>query len=126
KMAPILDDAQDKVITQMSNFLPGNAEGIDFIASFNESIISTLNEEGAVTKEKISGTLISYLQEISKQETHEHAKNEIKALVTDLVDMYVDGAMTIDEFKDRILTETFSRISISRVQATLSIWEKRI
>jgi hypothetical protein len=73
----------------------------------------------------MSDKLKIYLKTAAKEEIQAASGQEIKSFTTELVDMYVNNAMTTDEVKDRILTEVFSRVNINRAQATLSIWEKR-
>ncbi len=121
---PMLDEAKGKLIEQVARSLPAANDSLT--KEINDRINKTLESEGAEIKDSLTASLTSYMQEIAKQEVRELAGDEIKSFVTHLVDMYVSNAIEIEEVKDRILTEVFSRISINRAQVTLSIWERRV
>lgn len=123
-LAPVLDEVQDTVAGHVSDILPGS--GDELVSIINETIISTLEEEGIIVNGSLSDTLTSYIKEGAKRDTRRISDSEIKALVTDLADRYVNDVMTIEEVRDSIVTEVFSRISLNRAQVTLSIWEKRV
>ena len=123
-MNPVLEKAESTVIEQISNSLPAGNDSLTI--EINDMINQTLEDEGAEIKDKVSDSLTSYLQEVVKQEVNEMIRDEIKTFVTDLVDLYVNNVIMIEEVKDRILTEVFLRISISRAQVTLAVWEKRV
>jgi hypothetical protein len=91
----------------------------------NDRINNTLDEENANINGTMSDKLKFYLKTAAKEDIQSASSEEIRSLTTELVDMYVNNVITIDEVKDRILTEVFSRVNINRAQATLSIWEKR-
>jgi hypothetical protein len=91
----------------------------------NDRINNTLDEENANINGTMSDKLKFYLKTAAKEDIQSASSEEIRSLTTELVDMYVNNVITIDEVKDRILTEVSSRININRAQATLSIWEKR-
>jgi hypothetical protein len=46
-------------------------------------------------------------------------------MVTEHSDMYVNDVISIEDVRESIYTEVFSRISISRAEVTLSIWGRR-
>ncbi len=119
----ILDDGKDAMIEQVNNLLPES--DILLNQEINDKINATLESVGADIESTVTDTLKSYLSSTAKQEVNEIANDEIKKLAAEIADMYMDNKMTISEVKDRILTEVFSRISISRARATLAIWEKR-
>ncbi len=123
-LEPMLDEDKGKMIEQASISLPAANDSLT--KEINERINTTLESEGARTNGSLSASLTSYLQEVAKQEVSELTGDEIKSFVTHLVDLYMNNAIRIEEVKDRILTEVFSRISISRAQVTLSIWERRV
>lgn len=123
-LEPVLDRGQSTMIGQVNDVLPESDVLIN--KDINDIINTTLQEENAHIEGNLSSKFISYLRDVTKQEIHARADDEIKILVTDLADMYVSNAITIDEIKDRILTEVFARIGISRAQVTLAIWEKRV
>lgn len=122
-LVPIIDEAQDAVTGQINNLLPEN--GTELINSVNGTIIEILEDEGIIVNESISDTFKSYLKESGKEETRRISDSEIRAIATRLSDMYVSDVMTIEDVKDSIYTEVFSRISINRAEVTLSIWERR-
>lgn len=122
-MGPFVDEAQDTVAGHINNLLP---EGRDeLIDSINGTIISALEEEGIVVNGSLSGMFKLYLREVAKEETRRISNEEIRTKVTELSDMYVNDVMTIDEVREKIHAIVFSRISISRAEASLSIWERR-
>lgn len=122
-VGPVIDEAQDTVAGQINNLLPEGGNGL--IDSINETIIGTLEEEGIIVNGSLSDTLKSYLKEVAKQETRTLSGTEIRYLVTELADMYVNDVMTIEDVKESIVTEVFSRIRTNRAEVTLSIWERR-
>ncbi len=122
-LGPVLDYARSKMIEQVSGLVAKSDVGLE--DEISDRINSTLAGMAADMEGRVSDRLKSYLKESAKEEASERTADEIKELVTDLADMYVNNAMTMDEIRERILTEVFSRINISRAQATLSIWEKR-
>jgi len=122
-LVPVIDEAQDAVAGQINNLLPGN--GTELINSINGTIIDILDEEGIIVNGSISDTFKSYLKKSAKEETRRISDSEIRAMVTELSDMYVNDVMTIEDVKESIYTEVFSRISLNRADVTLSIWERR-
>jgi citrate lyase synthetase len=122
-MGPVIDEAQDTVAGQINNLLPEG--GNELIDSINETIISTLEEEGIIVNGSLSDTFKSYLKEVAKEETRRVSDGEIRAMVTELSDMYVNDVISIEDVRESIYTEIFSRISISRAEVTLSIWGRR-
>jgi citrate lyase synthetase len=122
-LGPVIDEAQDTVTGQINNLLPEG--GNELIDSINETIISTLEEEGVIVNGSLSDTFKSYLQEVAKEETRRVSDGEIRAMVTELSDMYVNDVISIEDVRESIYTEVFSRISISRADVTLSIWGRR-
>ncbi len=122
-VAPVIDEAQDAVAGQINNLLSEGGNGL--IDSINETIISILDEEGIIVNGSLSDTLKSYLKDTAKQETRTISEREIRYLVTELADMYVNDLMTIEDVKESIITEVFSRVRISHAEVTLSIWERR-
>jgi competence protein ComGC len=122
-MGPVIDEGQDTVTGQINNLLPEG--GNELIDSINETIISTLEEEGIIVNGSLSDTFKSYLKEVAKEETRRVSDGEIRAMVTELSDMYVNDVMTIEDVRESIYTEVFSRISVSRAEVTLSIWGRR-
>lgn len=122
KLGPILDGARNKMIGDVNNLSSGS--GVPLGQELNDRINNTLDEEN-----NINGTMSDKLKILLKTAANENIQTasgeEIRSLTTELVDMYVNNAMTTDEVKDRILAEVFSRVNINRAQATLSIWEKR-
>ena len=123
-IAPALDNATNVMVDEVSNSLPPANDSL--CMELKDRINQTLVEEGAHIADTVSTSLTAYLQDVVKQETYELAHDEIKALVTDLADMYVAGAISIYEVRDRILTNVFTRININRAQATLSLWERNV
>jgi hypothetical protein len=123
KLGPMLDDARNKMIGDANNLLMGSG---DFLGQeFNDRINNTLDEENANINGTMSDKLKFYLKTAAREEIQAASGDEITSFTTELVDMYVNNAMTVDEVKDRILTEVFSRVNMNRALATLSIWEKR-
>ncbi|MDD5617130.1 MAG: hypothetical protein PHH85_13125 [Candidatus Methanoperedens sp.] len=122
-LVPVIDEAQDTVTGQINNLLPGN--GTELINSINGTIIDILEDEGIIVNESVSDTFKSYLKGYAKEETRRISDSEIRAMATELSDMYVNDVMTIEDVKESIYTEVFSRISINRAEVTLSIWERR-
>jgi len=122
-VVPVIDEAQDAVAGQINNLLPDGGNGL--VESINGTIMRILDEEGIFVNGSLSDTLKSYIKEEAKQETRTISEREIKYLVTELADMYVNDVMTIEDVKESIITEVFSRVRISRAEVTLSIWERR-
>lgn len=123
KVGPILDGGRNKMIVDVNNLSSGS--GVPLVQELNAKINNTLDEENAKINGTMSDKLKILLKTAAKEDTQAVSSEEIRSLTTELVDMYVNNAMTTDEIKDRILTEVFSRVNINRAQATLSIWEKR-
>lgn len=123
KLGPVLDDARNKMIEDINNLLLRSE--IRFDQEINDGINNTLDAVSANITGTMSGKLKIYLKKAAKEEIRSVSGNEIKSFTTELADMYVNNAITIEEAKDSILTEAFSHININRAQATLSIWEKR-
>jgi hypothetical protein len=123
KLAPILDETRNKMIGDANNLFSGSGVFLD--QELNDRINNTLDKENANINGTMTDKLKIYLKTASKEEAHAASGEEIRSFTTELVDMYVNNAITIDEVKYRILTEVFSRVNINRAQATLSIWEKR-
>jgi len=123
KLGPMLDGARNKMMEDVNNLSSGS--GVPLGQELNDRINNTLDEENASINVNMSDKLKIYLKTAAKEDIQAASSEEIRSLTTELVDMYVNNAITIDEVKDRILTEVFSRVNINRAQATLSIWEKR-
>jgi hypothetical protein len=123
KLGPMLDGARNKMMEDVNNLSSGS--GMPLGQELNDRINYTLDEENASINGTMSDKLKFYLKTAAKEDIQSASGEEIKSLTTEIVDMYVNNAMTTDEVKDRILTEVFSRVNINRAQATLSIWEKR-
>jgi len=123
KLGPMLDGARNKMIGDVNNLSSGS--GMPICQELNDRINNTLDDEDASINVNMSDKLKIYLKTAAKEDIQASSGEEIRSLTTELVDMYVNNAITIDEVKDRILTEVFSRVNINRAQATLSIWEKR-
>jgi len=123
KLGPVLDDARNKMIEGVNNLL--SEPEVLFNREINDGINNTLDAVSA----NVSGTILEklkiYLKKAAKEEIRSGSGHEIKSFTTELADMYVNNATTIEEVKDSILTEVVSRININRAHATLSIWEKR-
>ncbi len=119
-LGPVIDDAQDTVAGQINNLLPEG--GNELIDSINETITCTLEGEGIAVNGSLSDTYKSYLKEVAKEETRRISDGEVRAMVTELSDMYVNDVMTIEDVREIIYTEVFSRISFSRAEVTLSLW----
>ncbi len=122
-IVPVIDEAQDAVAGQINNLLPEGGNGL--IGSINETMMTILDEEGIFVNGSLSDTLKSYIKETARQDTRRISDREIRSLVTDLADMYVNDVMTIEEVNENIVTEVFSRVQINRAEITLSIWERR-
>ncbi|MDO8727999.1 MAG: hypothetical protein Q7J35_18255 [Candidatus Methanoperedens sp.] len=122
-IGPVIDESQDTVSGQINNLLPENGSGL--IKSINETMIGILGDGGIIANGSVSETFKSYLKLYAKVETRRISDNEIRAMTTQLSDMYVNDVITIEEVKESIYTEVFSRISLNRAEITLSIWEKR-
>ncbi|HEX7576068.1 MAG TPA: hypothetical protein VF360_06770 [Candidatus Methanoperedens sp.] len=123
KLGPMLDGARNKMMEDVNNLSSGS--GVPLGQELNDRINNTLDEENDNINGTMSDKLKIYLKTAAKEDIQASSGEEIRSLTTELVDMYVNNAMTTDEVKDRILTEVFSRVNINRAQATLSIWEKR-
>jgi len=123
KLGPMLDDAQNKMIGDVNNLFLGSDVFLD--QELNDWINNTLDDQNVNINGTMSDKLKYYIKIAAKEDIQAASGEEIKSFTTELVDMYVNNAITIDEVKDRILTEVFSRVNINRAQATLSIWEKR-
>ncbi len=123
KLGPMLDDTINKMMGDANNLLLGSDVPLD--QEFNDGINNTLEEENANIIGTMSDKLKNYLKIMAKEDIQAASGEEIRSFTTDLVDMYVNNAITINEVKGRILTEVFSRVNINRIYATLSIWEKR-
>jgi competence protein ComGC len=122
-LAPVIDEAQDSVAGQINSLLPEGGNGL--IDSINETIIATLVDEGIFVNGSLSDTLKSYIKDKAKQDTRTISEREIRSLVTELADKYVNDVMNIEAVKESITTEVFSRVQINRAELTLSIWERR-
>ncbi len=122
-IVPVIDEAQDAVAGQINNLLPEGGNGL--IGSINETVMTILDEEGIFVNGSLSDTLKSYIKETAKQDTRTISDREIRNLVTELADMYVNDVMTIEDVNESIITEVFSRVQINRAEITLSIWERR-
>ncbi len=122
-VVPVIDEAQDAVAGQINNLLPEGGNGL--VESINGTIMRILDEEGIFVNGSLSDTLKSYIKEEAKQETRTISEREIKYLVIELADMYVNDVMTIEDVKESIILEVFSRVRINRAEVTLSIWERR-
>jgi len=123
KLGPMLDGSRNKMIGDVNNLSSGS--GVPLGQELNDRINNTLDEENANINGTMSDKLKILLKTAAKENIQAASGEEIRSLTTELVDMYVNNAITIDEIKDRILIEVFSRVNINRAQATLSIWEKR-
>ncbi|MFA4957388.1 MAG: hypothetical protein WC556_10510 [Candidatus Methanoperedens sp.] len=122
KLGPMLDGASNKMIGDVNNLSSGSG----FLGQeLNDRINNTLDEENNNINGMMSDKLKILLKIAAKEDIQAASSEEIKSLTTELMDMYVNNAMTTDEVKERILTEVISRVNINRAQATLSIWEKR-
>ena len=123
KLAPLLDDARNKMIEDVNGIL------IEHEVPLNQEINDEINMTLDIVSANLTGTmsekLKAFLKKASKEEFQAVYGDEIRSFTTELVDMYVNNAITVAEAKDRILSEVYSRININRAQATLSIWEKR-
>lgn len=122
-IVPVIDEAQDAVAGQINSLLPEGGNGL--IDSINETVMTLLDEEGIFVNGSLSDTLKSYIKETAKQDTRTISDREIRNLVTELADMYVNDVMTIEDVNESIITEVFSRVQINRAEITLSIWERR-
>jgi hypothetical protein len=123
KLGPMLDDAWNKMIGDTNNLLMGS--GAFLAQELNDRINNTVEAENINVNSTMSDKLKFYIKIAAKEELQAASGQEIRSFTTELVDMYVNNAMTTDEVKDLILTEVFSRVNINQAQATLSIWEKR-
>jgi hypothetical protein len=123
KLGPMLDDAWNKMIGDTNNLLMGS--GAFLAQELNDRINNTVEAENINVNSTMSDKLKFYIKIAAKEELQAASGQEIRSFTTELVDMYVNKAMTTDEVKDLILTEVFSRVNINQAQATLSIWEKR-
>lgn len=123
KLGLMLDDGMNKMIGDANNLLMGTGDLLG--QELNDRINNTLDAQNASINGTMSDKLKNYLKIAAREEIQSASDEEIRSFTTELVDMYVNNAMTTDEVKDRILTEVFSRVNINRAQATLSIWEKR-
>ena len=123
KLGPMLDGSSNKMIGDVNNLSSGS--GLLLGQELNDRINNTLDEDNANINGMMSDKLKILLKIAAKEGIQAASSEEIRSLTTELVDMYVNNAMTTDEVKERILTEVISRVNINRAQATLSIWEKR-
>jgi len=123
KLGPMLDGTRNKMMGDVNNLTSGS--GALLSQELNDRINNTLDDENANINGTMSDKLKFYLKTAAKESIRADSDDEISSLTTELVDLYVNNAVTIDDIKDRILTEVFSRVNINRAQATLSIWEKR-
>lgn len=123
KLSPVLDDARNNMIENVNGLLLKSE--IPLNQELNDGINNTLDNIGANMTGTMSDKLKIYLKKAAKEEVQAASGEEIRSFTTELVDMYVNNAITLAQAKDRILTEVFSRININRAQVTLSIWEKR-
>jgi hypothetical protein len=121
KLSPILDDSRNKMIEDVNGLLLKSE--IPLNQELNDEINSTL--ASANITGTISEKLKNFLKITAKEEIQAASGEEIRSFTTELIDMYVNNAISPDQVKERILAEVFSRININRAQATLSIWEKR-
>jgi len=122
-IGPVIDESQDTVAGQINNLLPEN--GTELIKSINGTIIDIIEDGGIIVNGSVSDTFKSYLKLYAKVETRRISDSEIRAMTTQLSDMYVNDVITIEEVKENIYTEVFSRIRLNRAEITLSIWERR-
>lgn len=122
-IGPVIDEAQDTVTVHINNLLSEN--GTELINSIKGTIIDILEDGGIIVNGSISDTFKSYLKKSAKDKTRRISDSEIRAMATELSDMYVNDVITIEDVKESIYTEVFSRISLNRAEITLSIWEKR-
>jgi len=123
KLSPVLDDSRNKMIEDVNGLLLKSEMPLN--QELNDWINNTLDNVSANINGTMSEKLKIFLKKAAKEEFLAASGEEIKSFTTELVDMYVNNAITLDQAKDRILAEVFSRININCAQATLSIWEKR-
>jgi competence protein ComGC len=122
-LGAVLDNAQGTMIQQVDNSLPES--NVLLSQTVKARINETLTDESANIQGTMSEKLTFYFQNVTKDELQRISGTEIRSLSTELADLYVNGVITIDGARDRILTEIFSRISISRAQVSLAVWEKK-
>ena len=122
-IGPVIDESQDAVAGQINNLLPEN--GTELIKSINGTIVDILKDGGIILNGSVSDSFKSYLKVYAKVETRRISGSEIRAMTTQLSDMYVNDVISIEDVKESIYTEVFSRISLNRAEITLSIWERR-
>lgn len=123
-LTPVLDGTENTMINQVDNLLPSDKNG-ELNKEIKEKISESIGKEKDISDGSLSDELIDIIKKDAKQRIHETSREQLKDFVTNLADLYVNNQISVQDMKDRVLTEVFSRFSISRAQVTLSIWEKR-
>lgn len=123
-LKPVLNETENTMTKQVDNLLPSDKNG-KLNEEIKGKISDSIGKEKDISDGSLSDELIDIIKEDAKQRIHEKSKEQLKYFVTNLADLYVNNQISVQDMKDRVLTEVFSRISISRAQVTLSIWEKR-
>ncbi|MCX9084408.1 MAG: hypothetical protein OIN87_06390 [Candidatus Methanoperedens sp.] len=122
KIGPMLDDGINKMIGDVDSLLMG-AGSIG--QEINGGINNAIDAQNIYSNGTMSDKLKTYLKTVALEEIQTSSGEEIKTFTTELVDLFVNNGITIEELKSRILTEVFARVNMNRARATLSIWEKR-
>jgi hypothetical protein len=123
KLGPVLDESRNKMIEDVNGLLLDSE--IPLNQEINYEINNTLDNVSANLSGTMADKLKDYLKAGAKEEIQAASDEKIRSFSTELADMYVNNAITIEQAKDRVIIEVFSRININRAQATLSLWEKR-
>lgn len=119
-----IEGARNKLIEQVDNLASNNTDlGLEIQEAVNNSLE---NETWFKEAEgEFSDKLTRYLQRVAEKEVYNAAHEEIQEMVSELMDEFLAEKITLEEIKERILNEIYSRINISRAKITLAIWEKR-
>ena len=93
-----------------------------------EQIKSKFNLNKDLSTEKLSTALTNkFVEEIKNNRNFEFIKNKIEEYVGQIVDYIIENIealkKSIDEVKNKIEDWLLNRISISRAEVSLAIWE---
>lgn len=124
EIGPILDATRNKMVEDASAVILNTEMPLN--QGINDAVNQTLADLSIEMTGTMSDKLKFYLKKVSKEEMNAASDNEIRSFTTDLVDLYINNAITIVDVKNRIIMDIFSRININRAHATLSIWEKKV
>jgi len=120
-----IEKAQTAINQQVNNVVPGNNSGISDII-LDEMLVELKTDPAFIENPglALSEQITVYLQEVAREEVHRVSADEVDALVSEITDQVVSGAVSVEEAKDEVLEYVFSRININRARMTLAFWDR--